>query len=178
MAAPKGKKTPAESLAEAAEKVVEAAAESSREAIETMTKAGAGAMADAFDKASLLGAGQFGKSSEAYETAVALGKRNLETVSAMMEAVNAGIEAYNSRVLDGWMSATTANLAAYEKMMGAKSPQDAAAVQMEAFSKLAERSVSEAVELNKIAVETMAKASAPVKARLDEAFETVAKPAA
>jgi len=176
--ATKAKKTPAESLTEAAEKVVEAVTETSRETFETMTRAGSGAMAEAYEKASKFGAEQVGKSSEVYETAVALGKRNLDTLNAVMSAMNEGIEAYNSRVVESWIGATTANMACYEKMMSAKTPQDAAAAQMETFSRLAETSVAEAIELNKLAAATVAKAAAPVKARLDEVFETVAAKAA
>ena len=174
----RARKSTADTFAAAAEKSVEAMAEASREALETMIKAGTEATAGAYEKATAFGATQVGKSSEVYEKMTALGKQNLDTATAVMSAFTAGMEAYNSRLVGYWKEAASANMACFERVMGAKTPQDAAAAQMEGFSKIAERSVAEAVELNKIAADTVARATAPVKARFEEAFETVARSAA
>jgi hypothetical protein len=173
----KGRKSSADSFAAATEKSVEAMAEASREAFETMIKAGTEASAGAYEKATAFGATQVGKSSEVYETMTALGKQNLDTATAVMSAVTAGMETYNTRLVGYWKEAVSANLACFEQVMAAKTPQDAAAAQMEGFSRMAERSVAEAVEFNRIAADTVAKATAPVRARFEEAFETAAKSA-
>ena len=174
----KGKKSTSDSFAAATEKSVEVMAAASREAFETMFKVGTEAGAGAYEKATAFGATQLGKSSEVYEKFAALGKQNLDTGTAVMSAMTAGMEAYNTRLMGYWKDAASANMACFERMMAARTPQDAAAAQMEGISRMAERSVAEAVELNKIAADMVAKATAPVKARFEEAFETVAKSAA
>lgn len=174
----KTKKTQTESLetlTDAAEKVVETMAETSRDTLEAMSKVGSDAFADAYDKSAKFGADQMGKSSEIYEKTLEMGKQNLDTMTAVMSAMTTGMEAYNSRLMENWLGVTATKLACYEKMMSAKSPQDVAAAQMEAVKKITENTVSETLELNKIATDTMTKASAPMKARFEQVMETAAK---
>ena len=46
---------------------------------------------------------------------------------------------------------------------------------MEAVKKITENAVAETVELNKIAADTMTKASAPMKARFEQVMESAVK---
>lgn len=175
----KTKKTPAENLetlTEAAEKVVETVAETSREAMETMAKAGSEAFAGAYDTTGKFSAEQMGKSSEMFDKTLEMGKQNLQTMTAVMTAMTSGMEAYNSRLMENWMGVAAAKMACYEKMMGAKTPQDVAAAQIDAVKKMTENTAAETMELNRIAVDTMTKVAAPMKARFEQVMETAAKP--
>ena len=168
-------KSTTETVAEVAEKAVEAVTEASREAAENVIKTGTETSADAYDKVVAFGYSQVGKASDAYENAASFGKKNLETLSSVANAVTTGMLAYNSHLIGYWKDTTTANIDYYEQLAAAKCPQDVATSQMDAYSKIAGRSVVEAVELNKIAVDSLTKTVAPVKERFEEAFAMATK---
>lgn len=173
----KTKTTSAETAAKAAEEVMETMMETGVQTFENVMKASADAATDGYEKATAYGASQLGKTTDAYKKAADFGKQNVATMDAVTQAMTSGMEAYRTRLLDSWKSAAAFNLAAFDKIVASKNPQEMASAQMEAFVEVSQQSVADAIELNKIALDTMAKVSAPVKTRVEEVVEVAVKAA-
>jgi hypothetical protein len=87
------------------------------------------------------------------------------------------MEAYRTRLLDSWKNVAAFNTACLDRVTASKDPQEIATAQMEALVEVSQRSVADAIDLNKIALDTVAKASAPAKARVEEIVEFAVKAA-
>ena len=173
----KTKSNTAETAAKAAEEVMETVIKTGVQTFENVMKASADAANEGYEKATVYGAGQLDKTTDAYKTAADFGKQNVATMDAVTKVMTAGMEAYRTRLLDSWKDVAAFNMACFDKVMASKNPQEMATAQMEALVEVSQRSVADAIELNKIAVDTLTKATAPVKARVEEVVEEAVKAA-
>ena len=173
----KAKNTTAETAAKAAEDVMETVIKTGVQTFENVMKASTDAANEGYEKATVYGAGQLDKTTDAYKNAADFGKENVATMDAVTQVMTAGMEAYRTRLLDSWKDVAAFNMACFDKVMASKNPQEMATAQMEALVEVSQRSVADAIELNKIAVDTLTKATAPVKARVEEVVEVAVKAA-
>lgn len=171
-------KTPVDEANEAAGEALEAMVSAGRDTFETMMKTGMDAYVEGYEKAVALGAGQVGNQNATYERATAMGKENIETATAVATAMRAGFEAMSHMFVENLKETTAFNVDYFTRLASAKSPQDFAAIQMEAATKTVDRAVADTVAFNKIAAETFTNTVTPVKMRLDKMVESVMRPAA
>jgi phasin family protein len=146
-----------------------------KETAEAAVKAGTEAATEAYEAAVSFGENQFRKSAEGYKTATAFGKENLASVNAVASAVTSGMEAYGEQVASYTKAAASENLELVNKLMSAKTPEELAALQMEAVTRSVDRMVGQSIALNKILAETWMQSAAPVKARMDAAMQAFSK---
>lgn len=170
------RKTPEEQAAKSAQDAMEAMLAVGRETMETALKTGVEAAAEGYEKMVAFGKGQIENSAEGYRKAAVLGKENLETFNAVAEAMSAGMEAYSAEFVKSVREATEQNLAFVNKALAVKTPQEFAALQVEAMTKGLDAALARSVELNKITTATMARCVGPLKARFDRAVETMSHP--
>jgi hypothetical protein len=116
---------------------------------------------------------------EVFETVMETGAQTFDNiVKASVDAATKGYEkatAYSAAELGKTNDAM--NMACMDKMMGMQNPQEMATVQMETMVEVSQKSVANAIELNKIAFDMFAKAAAPAKARAEEVMEMTMKAA-
>ncbi|MEK9683800.1 MAG: phasin family protein [Rhodospirillaceae bacterium] len=156
----------------------ETAMDAGRKVFENAVKSGTETASKFFNQVNSFGANNAQKTAEIYEQAAEFGRENAETINAMSSALTSGFETLSKRLIKTFKETSKSNLAAFEKLSSAKTPQEFASIQMENVSDSIERSVSEVIELNQLAIETAAKTAAPVKARVETVMATYAKPAA
>ena len=170
-------KTTTESTAKAAEEVLETVIETGVQTFDNIMKASVDAATQGYEKATAYSASELGKTTETFKKVEEFGKQNVATMDAVTKALTAGMEAYRTRLLDSWKDVAAFNTACIDRVMASKDPQEIATAQMEALVEVSQRSVADAIELNKIALDTVTKASAPAKARAEEIVEMAVKAA-
>lgn len=146
-----------------------------RETAEAAVKAGTEAATEAYETAISLGDSQIRKSADGYKAATQFGKDNLTSVNAVASAVTSGMEAYGEQVASYTKTAASENLELINKLLAAKTPEEVAALQMEAVTRSVDRMVGQSIALNKIVAETWMQSAAPVKARMDAAMQAFSK---
>lgn len=172
----KDKETAApEAAAQAAAETLDAMMAAGKETTEAAVKAGTDAAAEVFDNAVAMGESQLRKTSEGYKAASKLGKDNLASINAVASAVTAGMEAYGEQVASYAKTAAGENLELMGKFMSAKTPEELAALQMQAVTSSVDRAVSQSVALNRILAETWMQSAAPMKSRMDAAMQAFSK---
>ena len=167
----KEKTTTSESTAKAAEEVLETVIETGVQTFDNIMKASVDAATQGYEKATAYSASELGKTTDAFKKVEEFGKQNAATMDAVTKVMTDGMEAYRTRLLDSWKNVAAFNTACLDRVTASKDPQEIATAQMEALVEVSQRSVADAIDLNKIALDTVAKASAPGKARVEEIVE-------
>jgi len=168
----------AKNSTDAATKAAETAMDASREVFENAVKAGTDAASKMFEQANTVGMNNAEKTAEVYEQATEFGRENMDAFNAMTNAMTAGFEVYSKRMVESFKAASAFNMSCMEKLDTTKTPQEFASIQMETMTESMERSVSEAIELNQMALETMNKSTAPIKDRVENVMAAYVKNAA
>ncbi|MFQ5954468.1 MAG: phasin family protein [Kiloniellales bacterium] len=102
--------------------------------------------------------------------------KSFDAVNASAAAMTAGIKAYGKKLASYAKTAASENVETMGRLLAAKTPQEFAAVQIEALSRSVDLAVAQSVELNKIATDTFVKTTAPVRSQMDAAVEAFVKP--
>ena len=170
-------KTTTETTAKAAEEVFETVMETGAQTFDNIVKASVDAATKGYEKATAYSAAELGKTTDALKKAEKFGKDNAATFDAVTKAWTEGMDVYRTRMLDSWKDMAAMNMACMDKMMGMQNPQEMATVQMETMVEVSQKSVANAIELNKIAFDMFSKAAAPAKARAEEVMEMTMKAA-
>jgi phasin family protein len=164
-----------EAAAKAAAETIEAMMAVGKENAEAAVKAGADAATEAYETAVSFGEAQMKKSTEGYKTATKFGKDNIASMSAAAAAVTTGMEAYGEQVAAYVKTAADQNFEMAGKFMSAKTPEEFAALQLEAATKSVDRVVNQSVALNKIVADMWMQSAAPMKERFDAAMQAFTK---
>lgn len=164
-----------DAAAKAAAETLDAMMAAGKQNAEAAVKAGSEAAAEAFDTAASLGEAQMKKSAEGYKAATKFGKDNIASMNAVASAMTTGFEAYGEKVASYVKIAADENFEMAGKFMSAKTPEEFAALQIEAISKSVDRVVSHSVEMNKIVADMWMQSTAPVKERYDAAMQAFTK---
>ena len=165
----------AAAFAASTKEALEAMETASRETIEATSKASRESISEVYDKATAFNASSLAKSTEAFDTMAAEGKKSLESMTNAAAIMMTGMTACNAKYVDGLKSALNFNMAYFEKMVGAEAPQEAAAIQVKAFAEAVDLANAKSMEMGKIMTETYAKAYVPLKKRYDESISALAK---
>jgi len=164
-----------EAAAKAAAEALDSMMAAGKETAEAALKAGSEAATDAFETAAAIGESQLKRSTEGYKAAATFGKDNIASMNAVAGAVTAGMEAYGETVARFAKTVANENLELMGRFMSAKTPEEVAALQMEAVTRSVDRAVSQTVELNRIVAETWMQSAAPVRQRMDAAMQAASK---
>lgn len=164
--------------ADQATKATKAVFEANQEVFENAMKSGSEAVNKMFEQAAAFTGQNSFDTKGAYDEAADFGRKNVEAFTAMASVMTAGFEAYNQKMVESFKNASAFNMACVEKAAAAKTPQDFAAVQMETAAEAMEQTVSNAMEMNKFAMDVVTKSVEPVKARMETVMEEMASKAA
>jgi phasin family protein len=164
-----------EAAAKAATETLEAMMAVGKQNAEAAVKASAEAAAEAFDTATGFGETSMKKSAEGYKAATKFGKDNIASMNAAASAMTTGMEAYGEKMAGYMKTVADENFEMAGKFMSAKTPEEFAALQIEAVSKSVDRVVNTSVEMNKIVSDMWMQSSAPMKERFDAAMQAFTK---
>ena len=170
----KTQKKPDDTAAKAADAVVDAG----RKVLEDVVEAGSKTATNFFEQANNMNSENMQKTAEVYEEVTKFNQESMQAFNSMAGAVAEGIESYSQRVMDNFKAANKFSMHYLEKLSVAKSAQDLAAIQLETTTKIFEKSVTEAIDLNQAAADTISKSAAPLKKRAETVMAACMKGAA
>ena len=167
-------KKPGASAAKAADAVIDAGRKVLEDVVETGTKTAT----NFFEQANNMNSENMQKTAEVYEEVTKFNQESMQAFNSMAGALAEGAENYSQRLMDSFKAANKFNMQYLEKLSMAKSAQDLAAIQLETSTEIFERSVSEAIDLNQVAADTINKSAAPLKDRAETLMAAYMKGAA
>ena len=169
------KKTAA-SAQDAASEAMETMAGVGKETIETAMKVGVEAANEGYKNATAYSREQMEMAKTAYDRSLGYNKENLDAMSEASAVAMAGAEACLTEIADYTRTAMAENLDVMQRLFAVKTPQEFFEIQLEATNKTVNRAVAQTTKLNQIATDSLTKACAPIRARMDETMETFVKP--
>ena len=155
---------------------VESMAAVGKETFESLMSMSTKAASDGYKNASAFSKEQIDAGKVGYDKAAAFGKGNMDALSAASAAALSGVEAYYEEVVDYTTKATAQNVDLMQKFFAVKTPQEFFDIQSEALNLMLSRSVSEGTKLGKIAADTAAKVTDPIKVRVESNVNSFVKP--
>ena len=170
------KKTATPGAQEAASEAMETMAGVGKETLETVMKIGADAAAEGYRNVSAMSQEQVDMVKTAYDRSLGYGKQNLDAMSEASALAMNGAEACLAEMAETTRTVMAENLDLMQRMFAVKSPQELFEIQIEATNKTVNRAVAQTTKLNQIATDSLTKACAPIRARMDETMETFVKP--
>ena len=155
---------------------MEAMASASKETVETFVKAGNDAAAQGYEKAFAFGQEHADAATKGYEQVAAFGKENVEAAVAAGAVATKGVEALNAEIMDFTKGFMAEQMAAFNKIMTVKSPNEMIELQNE-FAKTSFNAViARSTKIGEMTAKVANEAFAPVNARANAAMESFAKP--
>ena len=170
----KTQKKPNDNAAKAADAVVDAG----RKVLEDVVEAGSKTATNFFEQANNMNSENMQKTAEVYEEVTKFNQESMQAFNSMAGALAEGAESYSQRLMDNFKAVNKLNMQYLEKLSMAKSAQDLTAIQLETTTEIFERSVSEVMDLNKVAADTINKSAAPLKDRAETLMAACMKSAA
>jgi phasin family protein len=134
------------------------------------------AAAQGYEKASAFGKEQAAAAAKGYEQVAAFGKDNVEAVAAAAGAASKGVETLNAEFMDIAKVAMAEQMAAFNKFMAIKTPQDMVELQNDFAKASVDALVARSTKIGEISAKVATAAFAPVNERAAAAMETFAKP--
>ena len=166
----------AKTTVDAATKTMDAMAAASKETVENFVTAGNEAASKGYEKAFAFSKEQADAMTKSCDTAASFGKENVDAVVESGNIAAKGMEAINTQMMDFAKSAFADNMAAFNKLMTVKSPQEAVEMQSELAKTSFDTLVAKTSEISEMSNKLANDAIAPVSARANVAMETFAKP--
>ncbi len=160
----------------AAVEAVETIASVGKETLETVVKIGADAATEGYRNAAAYGRDQADMAHSAYDKTMGYSRDNVDAMSEASALAIAGAEACLAEVADYTKTALAENLELMQRAIAVKSPLELFDIQIEACSRAGNRMITQTTKMNQIATESVTRACAPIKARMDKAMETFFKP--
>ncbi len=160
----------------AAAEAAETVANAGKETLETVIKLGADAATEGYRNAADYGRQQADMARSTCEKVLRYGRDNIDAVSEASALAIAGAEACLTEMADGARTAMAENLALMQRAFAVSSPREFLDIQIEAGNGTINRIIVQTTKINRIAADSVTKASTPLKARLDAAMESFVKP--
>lgn len=152
-----------ETAAKAADAVIDAGCKVLEDVVETGTKTAS----NFFEQANNMNSENMQKTAEVYEEVTKFNQESMQAFNSMAGALAEGFESYSKRAMDNFKAANKYNMKYLKKVSMAKSAQDLTAIQLETTTEILEKSVSEAIDLNQAAADTISKSVAALKERAE-----------
>ena len=164
------------STVDTATKTMDAMAAASKETLENFVTAGNDAANKGYEKAFTLSKEQADAMNKNYDQAAAFSKENVDAVVEAGNIAAKGMEAINTQIMNFTKAAIADNMAAFSKLMGVKSPQEAVEMQTELAKTSFDTLVAKSSKIGEMGTKLANEAIAPVSARANVAMESFAKP--
>ena len=164
------------STVDAATKTMDAMAAASKENVENFVAAGNDAANKGYEKAFAFSKEQADAMTKNYDQAATFGKENVDALVESGNIAAKGFEAFNTQFMDFAKTAMADNMAAFNKLMAVKTPQEAVEMQSEMAKSSFETMVAKTTEMSEMTTKLANDTIAPVSARANVAMETFAKP--
>jgi len=161
---------------DAATKTMDAMVSASKETVENFVAAGNDAATKGYEKAFAFNKEQTDAMNKNYDQVAAFSKENVDAVVEAGNIAAKGMEAINTEIMDFTKAAIADNMAAFSKLMGVKSPQEAVEMQTELAKTSFDTLVAKSSKIGEMGTKLANEAIAPVSARANVAMETFAKP--